>query len=138
MKHKPGPLFRDEFFGAPYKLGGQSKEEGFDCVSFVERYSRELGSEIPDFSDLYSMFDDKPGEAFKVMWKRLFKASEKIPPGRITPGDIAVVKIDGDSYPSIYMGNNLIALSDLDEGVTVCNLDDFELIDVRRLDSSNG
>jgi cell wall-associated NlpC family hydrolase len=133
MKLKPGPLFRNQFFGAPYKLGGQSKEEGFDCISFVGSYNKELGNNVPDLSDLYVMYKDKPGRALKHMWERFFKVTKEVSIGHVQSGDLVVFKHDdfGD-YPGIFLGNGVVSASFADRGVTTVKYDDLIILHVRR------
>ena len=134
MNLKLGPLFRDKFFGAPYKLGGQSKEEGFDCASFVDNYYKELGNEFPDLSDLYSIIHaGKSEKARELLWRRLFKVTESIPLGYVQPGDLVVFEVeDFGDYPGIYLGNGIVGACFTDRGVTTVKYDSLNVIQVRR------
>ncbi len=137
MKIKPGPLFRDKFFGAPYKFDGHSKEEGFDCLSLVNSYYKELGKVFPDISDLYPLYDGDPEvreEGFKQVWERVFKATEEIPVGNIQVGDLVIFEAEGfGNYPVIYLGNGLVGGSFLDRGVMVRKYEDLDVLQIRRL-----
>ncbi len=136
MKNKPGPLFRDKFFGAPYKSEGQSKEEGFDCLSLVGNYYRELGNEFPDISDLYHMYRDEPEvrkEFFRRVWERIFKVTKEVPLGYIQAGDLLAFEArDFGDYPGIYLGNGVVGVTFLDKGVTVVRYDDLSVLQARR------
>jgi cell wall-associated NlpC family hydrolase len=130
---KASKIFRDKFFGAPYKFGGQSKEEGFDCVSFTKSYYEELGKDVPSFLDLYPIYDSKPAKAKREMWKRFFKCTIEIQFNNVMPGDLVIFKSkDFGNYPGVWLGNGNIGASFVDGGVVVLNSRDMEVISVRR------
>jgi len=129
----PSKVFRDRFFGAPYKFGGQSKEDGFDCLSFTKNYYEELGKEVPIFADLYPMYKDNPAKVKRLMWKRLFKCTVEVPINQIQPGDLIIFKHEEfGSYPGIWLGNGNLGASFSDTGVTVVNSVGVELLSARR------
>ena len=71
------------------------------------------------------------------MWNYIDTFTDSIPMSKMKFGDIVIIRIENKYlYPSIYVGNGKIALSELDKGVTVCSLDMFELVDVRRRENS--
>ncbi len=137
MKIKPGPLFRDKFFGAPYKFDGQSKEEGFDCLSFVDHYYKEMGKIFPDISDLYHMYDESHEarrEGFRQIWDRVSEVTDEISIGNMQVGDLVILYVDNfGKCPSIYFGNGMIGVCSVEKGVGVSKLKDFNVLQVRRL-----
>jgi cell wall-associated NlpC family hydrolase len=136
MTIKPGPLFRNEFFGAPYKLNGQSKEEGFDSFSLISNFYRELGNKFPDLSDLYLMYENEPEEAIERMQERLFEVTEEVHPGYMQVGDLVIfegVTVDGfGNCPVIYLGNGIVGGILSDKGVAVAEHYHLEILQVRR------
>lgn len=144
MELKLGPLLRNKFLGAPYKLGGQSKREGFDCFSFIYCFYKELGFDMPDgidgvsATDYMDLWERDEEAAKKVMWNYINTFTDLISISNMAFGDIVVIKLEnGNLYPSIYGGNDKIVLSEMDRGIVVYSLDMFEFVGVRRW-SSNG
>ena len=143
MEPKLGILFRDEFFGASYKLCGQSKNEGFDCFSFIYCFYKRCGIDMPDgidginATDYKDLWENNEITIQNAMWNYIDTFTDSIPMSKMKFGDIVIIRIENKYlYPSIYVGNGKIALSELDKGVTVCSLDMFELVDVRRRENS--
>ena len=139
MNPKPAPLFRNEFFGAPYKVGGKSKEEGFDCFSFIYYLYEKMGFDMPDgidgvsATDYVDLWESDEEAAKEVMWNYINSFSDLVPVGSMMLGDITILKVeDNFLYPGVYMGNSLVGLSEVDRGVVVYKLDIFELVAVRR------
>ena len=132
MKKYPSKIFRDKFFGAPYKFGGQSKEEGFDCLSCVENFYKELGKNVPSFADLYSVYENDFVKAKRSMWRRIFKSSKETTIDKAIPGDLVIFKhLDFGNYPSIFLGNGNIGASFSDKGVVVLDMRDLDIVSVR-------
>lgn len=79
-----------QFIGTPYKFGGNTPKEGFDCSGFVRYvYKTVRNTTIPRTTQEQSKF----GTSLK-----------KDPP---TPGDLVFFNTEGDPYShvGIYMGN---------------------------------
>jgi cell wall-associated NlpC family hydrolase len=130
---KASKIFRDKFFGSPYKFGGQSKEDGFDCVSFTKGYYEEMGREVPDFSDLYLLYDSNPSKAKRIMWKRLFRCTREISVTNVMVGDLVIFEHESfGSYPGVWLGNGNVGASFSDKGVVVVNSMYLRIISVRR------
>jgi cell wall-associated NlpC family hydrolase len=139
VKTKLGPLFRDKFFGAPYKLGGRSKEEGFDCFSLIYCFHEQCGFDMPEgidgvsATDYVDLWNKDEEDAKRVMWNYINAFTKPVPMGKMLPGDITVFRTpDDDIYPGIYVGNNMVAVATSDEGVVVNRLETFKLFAVRR------
>jgi len=141
-KNKFGPLFRDKFFGAPYKLGGKSKEEGFDCFSFIYYFHKELGFDMPSGIDGVSAIDyselwNSDEEAAKdVMWNYINTFTEPVQKEYMIVGDIVVIQCKKNNrdefYPGIYLGNGLVGASFDDEGIKTLKYELFNIFTARR------
>jgi len=49
LEHRLAEMWNKEFLGAPYKIGGMTKEEGFDCISLTYTLLCRLGADIKPF-----------------------------------------------------------------------------------------
>ena len=133
MKHKFGTLFREEFFGAPYRLGGQSKDRGFDCISLVFTYYKKLEKNFPDLWDLYPLYKSKPKKALKTMWKRIFKATDDVPLGQVQVGDLIIFEHhEFGNYPGICLGNGVVGVVFTDRGVITLRYEALKVLYIRR------
>jgi len=137
--NKPGPLFRDKFFGAPYKLCGKSKEEGFDCFSLIYHLQKDLGFDMPDGIDDVSATDyrdlwDTDEEIVKdAMWKYIYSFTDQISIGKVVFGDVIIFKSEGgEPYPGVFLGNGKIGACFSDAGVRVFSSEGLDLISARR------
>jgi len=135
----PSKIFRDEFFGASYKLGGRSKLDGFDCFTFIYCFHEKRGFDMPNgingiTVDNYIDFWNKDKKSTKEsMWSYINSFTEPVQITLMEPGDIVVIKDAQDEmYPGIFVGNGLIASVFADLGMQVCRLDSFSIIGVRR------
>jgi cell wall-associated NlpC family hydrolase len=78
-----------EQLGAPYRYGGSSPSEGFDCSGLVHFVHARNGLYVPRST------------------REQFRASTAIPLNAIRPGDLLFFRINGDkpSHVGIYIGH---------------------------------
>ncbi|MGZ4117492.1 MAG: C40 family peptidase [Bacteroidia bacterium] len=100
--------FIDEWYGVPYKYGGNNKK-GIDCSNFA--------------STLYSTVYLKPltGSSSSI-----FTQCKVVSKNNLEEGDLVFFKIDGDniSHIGVYLQNNKFVHATTKKGVMVDDLDE--------------
>lgn len=95
--------------GVPYRYGGSTPQEGFDCSGLVYFAHQQLGIPVPRTS------------------RDQYRAATPVPSGGLRPGDLLFYKIDGKriSHVGIYVGNRRFLHAPKSGGeVSYGNLDD--------------
>lgn len=111
----PGRIL-SRLIGAPYKLGGQSKDDGFDCLSFIVNANKERGLPIPESYkgitlDSYAdLWNKDRNEAKKILMDFIYDHTTETTFGYIEVGDIAIMAINKEVVPTFWCGNNKIAV----------------------------
>lgn len=114
-----------EIVGAPYKLGGKSKEEGFDCLSMIFFFVDKWGISIPESfegvtRDNYVEFWNKDQhEAREKLVKFLAYLGKKIKPDRVRSGDFVLCTARDQTLTGIYLGQGKILCIFDDAGVKI-------------------
>ena len=75
--------------GSPYRYGGRSPREGFDCSGLVQYTHRQAGIDVPRTA------------------RDQYKASRPVSRRQLRPGDLVFFRIDGRriSHVGIYLGD---------------------------------
>lgn len=115
-------LWNDRYLGALYKLGGLSKEEGFDCFSATLCMLWDLGADLPPFwnptqrpryfrgwplrraddLDLASYWKDYDLELLPSWFHSV---GNPVPVGYRQPGDLMLFKMENGQWMiSLYLG----------------------------------
>ncbi|NIR96568.1 MAG: C40 family peptidase, partial [Gammaproteobacteria bacterium] len=78
-----------DMVGVPYRYGGESPREGFDCSGLVHYSYLRAGLRVPRTT------------------RDQFRRGRPVPRGRLAPGDLLFFRLDGRkvSHVGIYMGN---------------------------------
>ncbi|HEB67335.1 MAG TPA: NlpC/P60 family protein [Gammaproteobacteria bacterium] len=98
-----------EMLGTPYRYGGRSPREGFDCSGLVQYTHRQAGIDVPRTA------------------RAQYNASKPVSRRRLRPGDLVFFRIDGRriSHVGIYLGDGrFIHAPSSGRKVTTARLDD--------------
>jgi len=123
----------DKYAGAPYKLGGRSRAEGYDCFSLVLALGEDFGVVVPETfegqtMETYSkLWMDDPGEAKRVMLELFGKLAKKIPVGKMFASDILILDDGGEGNVGIHAGKDLALSVFTDVGVRLVNIRIFRV-----------
>ena len=130
------------FVGKPFKRGGNSLDEGFDCMGLLWTAYEVLGKSIPhywkeggvddtNYVEHYMRWSREEKEAILLKYADTF--GEGIPVNTVIAGDFVIMKVeysetDIDTYPGMYVGNGMVMASFVNRGVTVFPLCDTNYI----------
>ena len=98
-----------DLLGTPYRYGGRSPREGFDCSGLVQYTHRQAGIDVPRTA------------------RAQYNASKPVSRRRLRPGDLVFFRIDGRriSHVGIYLGDGrFIHAPSSGHRVTTARLDD--------------
>ncbi len=98
-----------DLLGTPYRYGGRSPREGFDCSGLVQYTHRQAGIDVPRTA------------------RAQYNASKPVSRRRLQPGDLVFFRIDGRriSHVGIYLGDGrFIHAPSSGRKVTTARLDD--------------
>lgn len=100
--------FIDEWYGVPYKYGGQNKK-GIDCSNFS--------------CTLYKQVYDKPLTGTS---SSIYDQCKSVSKNNLEEGDFVFFKIDGDniSHIGVYLQNNKFVHATTKKGVMIDDLDE--------------
>lgn len=77
-----------KMLGTPYRYGGESPSQGFDCSGLVQYSFERAGIDVPRTS------------------RKQLAHSKRVPMSKLRPGDLLFFKIGGKpSHVGIYLGN---------------------------------
>ena len=120
-----------KYVGAPYKLGGWSVEEGFDCVSLIATIGEDIGLKMPksfgdyDRSSYVEIWNKKPLEAKKLMLRFIASLGKEIESNFSSAWDLLVIMNRKDPLSfivGINAGNGLVLSAFTDIGVNLVSL----------------
>ncbi|MEG6512731.1 NlpC/P60 family protein [Desulforamulus ruminis] len=98
-------LLAESLIGKPFKQGGNTPEEGFNSIGFIQYVFKE-GEQVV-----------LPGSP-----SQLWKLGEPIERNEIQPGDVLFFAGSDNLIPAIYKGDNIIIVVATDEGVVKRNI----------------
>ena len=118
------------FRGSPYKLGGKSRDEGYDCVSLILAFMRKYDVPIPN------ELDGMTEETYPAFWKMNVRKSEKTLVRLLNvlgdevrdfplPGDLLLLWRGRLSVVGILVGQNLFLSAFTDDGVQTASLSGY-------------
>jgi cell wall-associated NlpC family hydrolase len=123
-----------DYIGAPYKLGGSSYDEGFDCLRLVLKFGEDnIGVKIPDSYggvtlDTYPELWEKDPVKAKILMLGLFEEiAEKIPPYKAFVTDILLLRDQEGDNVGIHVGQGLVLSVFTNIGVQLANINGFEV-----------
>ncbi|HWP94362.1 MAG TPA: C40 family peptidase [Gammaproteobacteria bacterium] len=102
-------IFAERYVGTPYRFGGATPEEGFDCSGLVRYVHARVGLDLPR-------------EALEQ-----FRAARPVTERDLAPGDLVFFRIDGNtvSHVGIYVGSGRFVHAPSEGGaVTYARLDE--------------
>jgi hypothetical protein len=140
----PGPILRD-IIGAPFKLGGKSKDEGYDGFSFFYLLNKRRGFDMPfsfdfldapdvNFDNYAELWERDPERIESLIWSYILALTEPLDSIRyLMCGNVVVVKDkDGDMQVCIWLGNGLVGIATADYGVQALDRRYFDIVEGRR------
>ncbi len=98
-----------DLLGTPYRYGGTSPREGFDCSGLVQYTHRRAGIEVPRTT------------------RAQYNASRPVSRRQLRPGDLVFFRVDGRriSHVGIYLGDGrFIHAPSSGKKVSIARLDD--------------
>jgi len=124
-----------KYVGTPYKLGGWSREEGFDCLSLMLSIADDRGIEVPEefegvTRETYAeLWETNKKKAERLLFKFAASLGQEIPPHRAFAGDLLIAKskADGSLVLAIHAGQSLMLSAFTDTGVDLVGLDHYEI-----------
>ncbi|MBU1151981.1 C40 family peptidase [Patescibacteria group bacterium] len=106
-------IWNKYYLDAPYKVGCQSREEGYDCVSLVFTFYEKLGIDIEQYGKInrknYLQYWDGSVEDTELLKIWAESLGEKINKAYRSAGDLLVCYFEKNKqwFLSIYLGNEL-------------------------------
>jgi len=140
----PGPILR-KFIGAPFKVGGRSKNEGYDSFSFFYLLHKERGYGVPfsfdfldapdvNFDNYAELWEEDPERTESLLWSYILAVTEPHPNIMyLECGDVVIVKDkDDDIHSCIWLGNDLVGVATKDYGIQALDRRYFDIIEGRK------
>ena len=99
-----------KFLDSPYRLGGKSFKDGFDCLSLVRKYKEEIGLENEKMFEDLDMDDGYVDRYLHGEWKETYlryleSLGKVVEPQYSRPGDILVITNNELVSAGINVGN---------------------------------
>jgi cell wall-associated NlpC family hydrolase len=123
-----------KYVGAPFKIGGQSRADGFDCFTLVFCLARDLGKRVPDEFDgltldnypaLYATSEDA---AIEKMIEFAEANCREVPISSAFVGDLLIMRDhSGGRFAALHAGNDFIISSFTNLGVSIARIRTFVL-----------
>lgn len=123
-----------KYVGAPFKIGGRSRDDGFDCFSLAFTLARDLGKDPPailgdlnleNYADLYAR---DPDAAVDALVKYAETYLEEVPPARAFVGDLLILRRGGGRrFAALHAGNDFIISAFENVGVSIAKLRTFKV-----------
>lgn len=101
-----------KYVGAPFKIGGWSREEGMDCFTLLMTVLDEMGYETPDDFEGYTRetyheaWLENPLRALVKLENYIRSFADELPRHQARPGDVLI--FDEDGATGICAGNALV------------------------------
>lgn len=119
-----------KYIGAPYKLGGRNRAEGFDCLSLMLALCKNFKVRIPsefegvtpeNYVDLWNEDQEKAKEIFIRFVESL---GEQIPVYSAMAGDFLILKPKkgNDAFVGVHAGQDMVLSAWTDIGVKPINM----------------
>jgi cell wall-associated NlpC family hydrolase len=133
---KPNFHFADiarKYVGSPYKLGGWSRESGFDCVSLIVTILNDYGINPPmKFEGLNNksyaaLWTGNKQKAKSVLFRYLLGLGSEVKTCFAFTGDIIFISGNGKLTAGIHGGNDLVLSAFTDRGVALANLQAYSI-----------
>lgn len=133
-----------DFIGKPFRAGSHGPE-GYDCIGLLYAAQKALGRAVPETFRGYSVHDPAYADlwqenrlaALRLIVELIEGLGEPVDPNYLVAGDVLLVKRrdNGDIFPAIHIGNNLMISAFVDEGVKPVDLGAIhaDIIQARRL-----
>ena len=127
-----------KYTGAPYKLGGSSIEEGYDCFSLVLTLGEEFGVTIPDafkgqtMETYGELWLNEPEKAKQVMLDLFGELCEEKSIGNAFALDVLILEDSEGMSVGVHAGGGLLITVFTDRGVQLTNINNFKVKGVYR------
>lgn len=122
------------YVGAPYKLGGKSVKEGFDCFSLLYTVAtKEYGLKVPsqingyNFDNYTLLWLENKREAMQVFVRYLSSFMKRINPGFNKAGDILVLRGENITI-GMQTGTDMVFSAFTDIGVNLNSIRNYEIV----------
>jgi len=122
-----------KYVGCPYRLGGWSREEGYDCVSLIVSVLRDYGIDAPlAFEDLdkqnyADLWKQNKEQAKSILIRYLLRLGKDVNPCFAFTGDILFISSSGIITAGLHGGNDLVLSAFTDRGVALANLQPYKI-----------
>lgn len=126
-----------KYTGSPYKLGGSSREEGFDCLSLMLSIAEDHGVKVPEtleganrenYAELWK--SNRP-KAIAIFLKLVKTFGTEVPVGQMFAGDIVIAKTTvGETMIGIHAGDDMVMMVYTDVGVQIETLRNMKILRV--------
>jgi len=122
-----------KYTGAPYMLGGFSRDEGYDCFSLVLAFAEDLGVKVPNsFSgqtmETYSeLWVEDPKEAKRIMLELFGELGKEIAPHKAFASDVLILESKEGDNVGIHAGGSLVLSAFIDIGIQLVNVHNFKV-----------
>lgn len=140
----PGPIL-SKFVGAPFKIGGRDKNEGFDSFSFFYLLYKERGYSVPfsfdfvgasdvNFDNYAELWEKDPQRIDSLIWSYILGVTEPVDNlGYMQCGDLVVVEDGSEDYHiCIWAGNDALVIALVGYGVHVIDRRYFRVVEGRK------
>ena len=137
---KPGlAQISSKYVGAPYRMGGWSRQNGFDCFSLlyiiaVNDYKMTLPKTFGGYTlDNYKDFwENCPRGTTRALIKYIRSVTDPVKKNYGLAGDVLILRGDHNIFLGMRSGTSMILSSFEDAGVTISPLKYYKLLESRR------
>ena len=114
-----------KYVGCPYKLGGNTCEEGFDCLSLIFAIASDLNLPIKEsywgvtLSSYSELWQSQPEKAKRLLLRFISSLGKAVPVEKAFVGDLLILDTGGELLVAMHAGHDLILSAFTDIGVNL-------------------
>jgi cell wall-associated NlpC family hydrolase len=128
-----------KYVGAPYKLGGWSRTNGFDCFSLVYITAvRDFHIQLPKefegitLDDYHELWEEDRVDAMSRLITFIRSVTKRVKKNFQISGDLLVLKSKTGMFIGIMAGTDSVLSSFENVGVALTRLNQYEILEARR------